>query len=189
VTRKQIAVGLGILVLGIAAYAVLRDTHDSARPLVKAEGWRAHLGSPPPFAILEIAFDREAAERAWRENTPGGLPRRSGAPAMLGLYGVLDDVDFSRQAVVVWSSGQSSTCPAWLAGVDVDHDGTVVIEIGDTAGRFGDCTADYRPYRMIVAVDQDRLPPPSRLPTVNVTGIPVGGPLGGALVSTYPADR
>jgi hypothetical protein len=189
VRRKQIAVGLGIIVVGVAAYVVLWDAHDSARPLMKADGWREHLGSSPPFAILEIALDRETAERAWSENTPYGLPRRSGRPAKSGLYGSLDDVDFSRQAVVVWSSGQSSTCPGWLAGVDVDEDGTVVVEVSNTAGRFGDCTDDYRPHRMLLAVNQDRLPPIGHLPTVNVSGIPVGGPHGGGLVTTYPADR
>jgi hypothetical protein len=53
--------------------------------------------------------------------------------------------------------------------------------------RVYECTADYRPYRLVLAVDRDRLPPISELPTTRVlfNGEQLGG---GGLVTTYPAE-
>lgn len=96
---------------GCAGLEALVGRGGTVAPLMKAEGWRDALGTPsPPFAVLEIAFDRETAERAWRDHTPDGLPERDGAPEEPGLYGDLDEVD-------------------------VDEAGTVTIERDDAAGR------------------------------------------------------
>ncbi|MFW6194953.1 MAG: hypothetical protein ACOC5M_00335 [Chloroflexota bacterium] len=184
-----------VAVVGIAVYAVLALFDDSFVPLMKAEGWRPELeeprlsGSRPAFAVVEIAFDRETAERAWAENVEPSLPRRSGTPEEPGIYGDLEQVDLEKEAIIVWSSGESSSCPAWLADINVTDDARVTIQIeDDTGGWFGTdlfaaCTDDYNPYRMIVAVDRGSLPAPDDLPTENVSGIPSG------LVTTYPAER
>lgn len=70
--------------------------------------------------------------------------------------------------MVVWSSGESGSCPEWLA--DIDHaDGTITFE-RDRAG--GLCTDNYNPYRMVLAVDRDRLPPADELPSAPLDGVP-----------------
>jgi hypothetical protein len=153
-------------------------------PLAKVEGWRDESGGVgTPFAILEIADDRETAERAWRENVPDTLPPAEGVPDAPGRYGSLDEVDFERQAVVVWSSGESGTCPAWLFDVRTRDDGGVEIEFRSVTDLMDEdvmCTMDYRPYRMVLAVDRDRLPDVTELPTEDVHGVPDGR------VTSYP---
>jgi hypothetical protein len=162
------------------------DEADSARvtTLVKAEGWRDDLmpGLGDPYAILEVAFDRETAERAWGDNVPADLPEQTGDPADPGIYGSLDDVDFDRQVVAVWSSGESGTCPAWLDDVRVLDDGAVAFTLGSAAPPGTACTMDYRPYRMVLALDRDAAPSPDDLPAEDVTGVPDG------LVTAYPAE-
>jgi hypothetical protein len=159
---------------------------SEAGPLAKADGWREGLverfDGDMPFALVEIAFDRATAELAWAENVPDGLPRRDGRPEQPGRYGDLDAVDFSTHAVVVWSSGQSGTCPAWLADISTRDD---AVEI-HTAQSGQICTDDYRPYRMLLAVERDRLPDPDEFPVSNVI---VDGRSGGSpsLVDRYPA--
>lgn len=69
---------------------------------------------------------------------------------------------------MVWSSGESGSCPGWLADVRTDTDGTVHLERDSAGGPI--CTGDYNPYRMMLAVDRDRLPPRDALPTDDVAG-------------------
>jgi hypothetical protein len=155
-------------------------------PLAKAAGWRDGFGEADNVnGVIEIAFDADTAERAWRDNVPADLPEGDGVPAEPAIYHQLDWVDFEEQAVVVWSSGESGTCPAWLADVDTGADGRVEVEVSDTAqlaeARGGApvmCTMDYRPYRMVLAVDRDRLPDPDDLPYVEGSRL---------LVTAYPA--
>lgn len=171
--RRRVAAVLILPLLGLGAVAgaVVIVADSDVRPLSKADSWRDGLwegfesrGEEPPYALIEIAYDRAAAERAWAENVPPGLPERSGRPDADGRYGELDDVDFSRQAVVVWSSGQSGTCPGWLADVRT-VDGVVQVT---TDQRGSACTDDYRTYRMVLAVSRDRLPEQGELPTTEV---------------------
>jgi nucleotide-binding universal stress UspA family protein len=147
------------------------DPGGPVRPLAKASGWRDDGLLGDSSALVEIAYDRETAERAWDENVPEGLPEREGDPVEDGLYGTLDDVDFERQAVVVWSAGQSGSCPGWLA--DIETSGDEVRAEHGSAGA-GACTDDYNPYRMVLAVDLDRLPPPGDLPLPPPTETPTG---------------
>jgi hypothetical protein len=159
---------------------------DGVVPLAKAEGWREQLQPMgTPFAVLEIADDRDTAERAWRDNVPDDLPPGEGVPDEPGVYGALEQVDFERQALVVWSSGESGTCPAWLFDVRARDDGAVDIEQRDITSLVEEdvmCTMDYRPYRMVLAVDRDRLPDLTGLPTEDVHGVPDGR------VSAYPDE-
>lgn len=158
---------------------------DGVQPLSKAAGWRDGLRESldgDPYALVEIAFDRDAAELAWAENVPEDQPPGEGAPAAPGRYGDLDEVDFDTHAVVVWSSGESGSCPAWLEGVATDGEGTVEL----TTGQQGDvCTDDFQSYRMLVVAHRDQLPEPDWLPIDDVVldGRQVDW---GGLVRAYP---
>ena len=97
---------------------------------------------------------------------------------------------------MAYSSGSSSTCPEWLTGIEVIERGrelgtvqlttTFTTATPPTVPGILECTADYRPYRLVLSVDRDRLPP-SGLPTTRVlfNGEQLGG---GGLVTTYPAE-
>ena len=161
--------------------------------LVKADGWRAWLGSF--HGVVEVAYDEPAAVQAWAENVPADLVRRTGDPTLPGLYGDLADIDLDREALVVYSSGQSSTCPEWLTGLEDTELGTVQLTTTSTSTTFatvqgervGFCTGDNREYRIVLSIDRDRLPPISGLPTTRV--LFNGEQLfGGGLVTTYPAE-
>lgn len=179
---------LGMTTLGLAGTFVLAgcgtgfDTDPALEPLAKADGWRGELEpTATPFAVVEIAYDRETAEAAWHENVPGEVEERGSTGP--GVFGDLDRVDFGEEAVIVWSSGESGSCPGWLADIDTAQ-GRVVLERDRDKSRLSDaCTADYRPYRMILAVDRERLPAADELPITDVEGVPDG------LVDAYPASR
>jgi hypothetical protein len=144
---------------------------EGVTPLAKADGWRDDVPGEGGFAIVEVAYDLETAERAWAENVPDELEERDDdLPAEPGVYGDLDDVDFDSQVVVVWSSGQSGSCPGWLADIRMEN-GTVHLERGATDQM---CTDDFNPYRMLLAVDRDRLPAEEDLPHGDIDGVPDG---------------
>lgn len=154
------------------------------QPLAKVDGWRFEPFHPEvPFGLVEVAYDRDSAEQAWRENVPEDLGEGDSAEGKPGRYGSLDDVDFSAQVLVVWHSGQSGSCPSWLAGIETDG-AAVTIERGEHVPQDG-CTDDYNPYRMVVAVAADRLPEPGLLPTEDV----VIDTITDGRVSAYPDER
>jgi hypothetical protein len=166
-----------LAIVAVAAAIAFADRPyaiEGVSPLAKFDGWReGSRDHNAPFARLEIAYDRATAERAWQENVPARLSRRSGMPEQAGLYGSMDDVDFESQAVVVWSGGQSGSCPGWLFDIRTTEGGVDVktrfsAEVGSRidllVGDRSYCTADYAAYGMILAVARDRLPHPSDLP-------------------------
>lgn len=129
------------------------SVHEAV-PLAKAEGWRSDADMQEmPFAVREVAADADTAQQAWRENVPEDLGEVDSDVGEPGVYGALDDVDFDDQVVVVWHSGESGSCPTWLAGIDT-VDGSVTIE-RDQYSPDDACTDDYNPYRMVLAVDRD----------------------------------
>lgn len=152
---------------------------EGIETLAKATDWRDGLAEElGQFGVFEVAYDLETAEAAWRDNVPDDLePRDDELPADPGVYGELDEVDFDQQAVVVWSSGESGSCPEWLS--DIDHaDGSIVVERERSGGM---CTDDYNPYRVVLAVDRERLPSADELPSARLDGVPDGE------VRIYPA--
>ncbi|GGI03397.1 hypothetical protein [Egicoccus halophilus] len=152
---------------------------DGVITLAKVDGWRDGLDGTA-FAVLEVAADPETAARAWAENVPDDLtPVDDEPPVTPGRYGELDDVDLDRQVLVVWSSGESGSCPDYLADLST-VDGDVVTVERASAGA-GACTDDYNPYRLVLAVDRDRLPPVDELPA-SLVGVPDGQAV------AYPAD-
>jgi hypothetical protein len=72
--------------------------------------------------------------------------------------------------VVVWSSGESGSCPEWLADVEHSND-TIVVERERSGGM---CTDDYNPYRVVLAVHRERLPSADELPSAQLDGVPDG---------------
>ena len=154
---------------------------EAIETLAKASGWREGLAEEhgSAFAVVEVAYDRDTAEAAWRDNVPADLESRDDElPAEPGVYGGLDEVDFDRQVVVVWSSGESGGCPGWLADID-STDGTIRVHEGAVAQMA--CPSDYNPYRLVLAVDRDRLPTGDELPSAQLEVVPDGK------VRTYPA--
>ena len=181
-----------VVCAGCSAPSVSAEPDTGVQVLAKADGLRALLGGF--HGVVEVAYDEGAAAQAWAENVPADLARRFGEPELPGLYGDLADVDFDREVLVVYSSGQSGTCPEWLTGAEVTEQGTVQLTTTSTprlfatvhGKRVGLCTADRRDYRLVLAVDRDRLPPISGLPTTRVQ-FDDEQPFGGGLVTTYPA--
>lgn len=162
-----------------------RGTAEGVEPLARAEGWRDalvdHLESGT-YTILEIAYDRATAQRAWAENVPDGLPEGSRALDRDGRYGSLDDVDLATHVLVVWSGG-STSCPGWLYGVDTD-DGVVRATTRERVEGNG-CADIFVAYRMVLAVERGLLPDAASLPArLVIDGRDFGSR---ALVTAYPA--
>lgn len=137
--------------------------------LAKAEGWRDGLqeSAGHPYALVEIAADAETAARAWDDNVAESLPEADGEPSEPGVYHALETVDFDRQAVVVFSSGESGSCPAWVGELSTG-DGRVDVGLRSTAGEAEACTDDFNPYRLVLAVDRDDVPSSDELPVERV---------------------
>jgi hypothetical protein len=160
--------------------------------LSKADSWRPGLGKAAEaplsfYVIVEIAYDEPNARRAWAENAPAGPPR-AGAPVAEGLYGRFEDVDLTRQRIVVVSTGQSGSCPSWVTGVAVRPGGDVEVTQGSPVPAATACSADFNPYRTVLAVDVDRLPAAAELTPPRVVLLD-GSPAGdGAQVVAYPFD-
>ena len=131
----------------------------SVEVLAKAEGWRAGLADAAgqPHMLLEVAADAELAQQAWDDNVPDSLVEADGEPDQPGIYADLDVVDLDEQVVVVLSSGESSTCPVWVDDLSA-IDERIEVMLASAADADQGCTDDYQPYRLVLAVDRDRLP-------------------------------
>jgi len=60
----------------------------------------------------------------------------------------------------------------------------VNVDVAETPGQ-GPCAADYNPYRQLVVVDRDSIPPPTQLPSA-VYGSDDGNKADGSFVDSYP---
>lgn len=143
------------------------DDDEGIVVLAKVEGWRDGLQEVAghPYMLVEVVSDRPTAQRAWADNVPQALPQADGPPAGPGVYGSLADVDLHQQLVAVVSSGESGTCPTWVEGLSTTDSRLAVqlATVGDQA-----CTDDFRPYRLVLAVDRDLLPTAEDLPVERV---------------------
>ena len=185
--RRSRPVAVALLTVGVVATGCGGPTADGVTTLVKAHGWSPSLDTEDErfggyFAVLEIAYDEPTAAAAWEAVVPADLPAADGEPHQAGRYGGLEDVDFDEQVLAVYSSGQSGSCPGWLADVVVD-DGTIELTRREHVPGNG-CSDDYNPYRLVLAVDRDKLPPVGTPPTDDVL---VDGRRLSALVTSYPA--
>lgn len=164
-----------VLLVAVLAALTACGTGDPAaaggvRTLAKVDGWRD--GQPFPegaSALFEVAADEAAARALWDAAVPDGLPARDGDPRDVGLYGDLSDVDLDEQVLALWSSGESGTCPGWLAGVGTSADGATLAFDEDEYSPTGGCTDDYNAYRTVVAVDRSSLPDLADLGVVEAT--------------------
>jgi hypothetical protein len=176
--------GLALLLVAPVLVGCSGPTASGVTTLAKADRWAPPLDVRDQRfnrydAILEIAYDEATARAAWDAAVPADLPERSGDPREPGRYGSFEDLDLEEEVMVVFSGGQSGTCPGWLRDVSVDG-GEVHLE----QHREGDsCTSDYRAFRVVLAVDRDKVPSAGELPTEDVV---IAGRRAG-LVTTYPA--
>jgi hypothetical protein len=157
------------------------DDTAEVRTLATAAGWRDGLSQDTGGGVLEIAYDADAGGRAFAENVPDDLPPGDGDddPSADALHAGLDTVDWDREVVVVWSSGRSGSCPSWVADLHLG-DGAIAVETASPVR--GACTDDWNPFRTVLAVDRDLLPPIEDLP------VPVEeGWSGGGQAVPYPA--
>ena len=170
------------------------DTVPGSTLLAKTDGWRADLSTDDgtrtvPYVLVEIAYDAASARRAWTENAPADAQVRTGEPYRQGRHGRLEDVDLTRQRVVVVSAGESGSCPGWIRGAALGADGRLdVFSAAHVTSPDGACTADYRPYRTVLAVDASRLPAEQDLADGGAAGLLDGSSeVGdGVLVVRYP---
>jgi hypothetical protein len=150
--------------------------------LATVSGWRDGL-EVEQGALLEIADDQAVARRLVADNVPTDL---DGAPDNEpwedGRHGELGDVDLDTHVVAVWSAGRSGSCPEWVDGITTADDGVVVSTAVPTAGG---CTDDFNPYRTIIAVERDLLPPADQLPA----DLDLGYTIDQHAVVTYPAGQ
>jgi hypothetical protein len=137
--------------------------------LARDDGWRDGLMEAVGhrYLVMEVATDERAAQQAWSDNVPEGLPERAGPPDEPGVYVPFDEVDLETHAVVVVSSGTSSSCPAWPADVRL-RDTHVEVDLATDVDAGTPCTDDLAPYRVVLAIDRDRLPTPDALPIGDV---------------------
>ena len=182
---RLVAVALVAATAGCSLVPGAAPVADGVTVLAKADGWSPSVDDERfggYFAIVEVAYDRDAARAAWDAVVPAGLVERSGEPREAGRYGSLDDVDFEEQVLVVFSGGQSGGCPGWLGDVSADDGQVLLAERRHMPGNG--CTDDYNAYRLVLAVDREKLPAADRLPTEDV--LVDGRDLAG-LVTAYPA--
>lgn len=147
---------------------------DGVQPLAKAAGHDVDgpVAERVDFAELAVAFDAEAGAQLWDAAVPDGLPQAE-AVTEPGRHGQLDDVDWDQQALVLWRSGESGSCPEALVDVATTDDGTVEVATDRDTGPGMVCQEDYNPYRMLLAIDRDRLPNADELPA-ELDGVPRG---------------
>jgi hypothetical protein len=122
-------------------------------------------GKPP--SIKKNNSKKNNSKKTTRE---GGVAPT--AADLVEMRQMLNDVDWDRQALVLWRSGESGSCPETLVDVDV-VDGAVRVATERDTGPNMACTDDYNPYRMVAAVDRDRLPDADALPA-DLDGVPDG---------------
>lgn len=135
---------------------------DAVTTLAKLTGWDPAPPYEPRWGLLEVAWDAETAAALWEAHV-GDRPIdvADDPPATPGVYGDPDEVDLARQALAVWYGGESGSCPAYVQDVTTTDGRVEVAERGVGAGM---CTDDFNPYRVVLAVDRDRLPAPDELP-------------------------
>ncbi|MTV27695.1 hypothetical protein FTX61_20085 [Nitriliruptoraceae bacterium ZYF776] len=146
------------------------DVDGPVRTLATASGWRDDLPDTDLlYARLEIAYDRETAERAFAENVPDDLPPGDGDPSADALHAGLDTVDWDAEVVAVYTGGRSGSCPVWIADVRVEGGGVTAEEASPVQGA---CTDDYNSFRTVLVIDRDRVPAPDELPLPLNDGFP-----------------
>lgn len=135
---------------------------DPVTVLARIDGW---LEQSVEFVQVEIAPDEAAARAAWDEHVGDELPEGTGDPVVAGVYADIDAVDFEQQALVVFSSGGSGSCPPWVTDLVTEGERLEVTLDRQAATA---CTDDFNPYRLLLAVDRDRLPAPEGPPITRI---------------------
>ena len=172
-TRRIVVAAVVVLSLGLGGCGLVESAlgqRGSVQTLAKnydmPEGF---LGSARDAATLEFAVDPETAVALWDEHVSDELPRGRGKPFGEGIYDDLDSVDFDRQVVALWW-GTEATCPQ--AVTDVRSPDRATVELHTTEEGHA-CLDMATSFRMLLAIDRDRLPEVSELP-VNLVEVTDG---------------
>lgn len=164
------------------------DVDEPVVVLARDDGWREGLMEAVGhrYLVIEVATGERAAQQAWDDNVPDGLPDRTGSPDEPGVYAPFEEVDLETHAVVVVSSGTSSSCPAWPEDLRL-RDAAIEVDLATDVEAGTPCTDDLAPYRVVLAVERARLPMPDALPiedidlpSENLTGVD-------GVMTAYPA--
>jgi hypothetical protein len=187
-------VGLGMALLLVACGDVPTEdpgtgaADEAVVVLAREDGWRDGLMESVGhrYLVIEVAAGAGVAQRAWDDNVPDGLGERDGPPDEPGVYLPFEEVDLQTHAIVVVSSGTSSSCPAWPDDLRV-ADSRVEVDLATDVDADAPCTDDLVPYRAVLAVEHDRLPTADDLPiqdidvpSENLTGVD-------GIMTGYPA--
>lgn len=116
---------------------------DPPRSLVEEEYMR----------LLEIAYDVDTGQRLWDDNGPQSTDTNDAGGSELPY-----EIDYSSQALVVWSAGESGSCPETLEGITTSESG-VVVNLSQP-GPEESCTEDFNRYRVVAVVNLDSVPGP-----------------------------
>ncbi len=145
--------------------------------LAKVEGWRDNFENEHgfPYIVLEIAETRDHIDAAWSANVPNDLAEAASPADGPGIYVAREAVDWDTYALVVFSSGESGTCPEMLTRLEL-HDDRIDVDVEHVGGPYEACTDDFRPYRQLFALPVDQLPeqlPVDRIdvPSRNLTDV------------------
>lgn len=172
---------------GTAGGPTATDVDEPVVVLARGDGWRDGLMDAVGlrYLVIEVA-EPGMARQAWEDNVTDGLPTASGPPDEPGVYVPFEEVDPTTHAIVVVSSGTSSSCPTWPADLRL-RDSHVEVDLEMDVAADAPCTDDLVPYRAVLAVERDRLPMSDALPledidvpSENLTGVD-------GVVTPYPA--
>jgi hypothetical protein len=169
-TRRIVVAVVVALSLTLSGCGLGQDVLGQRGPVkTLAKNYEMPAGGANDDATLEFAVDPETAVALWDEHVSDELPRGRGEPFGEGIYGDLDSVDFDRQVVALWW-GTEATCPQ--AVTDVRSPDRATVELHTTEEDHA-CLDMATSFRMLLAIDRDRLPEVSELP-VNLVEVTDG---------------
>ena len=163
-TSRTVVGAVVTLSLALSACGLVESVLGQRGPvatLAKNYETPAAVDHPPsPDVTLELAFDHDTAELLWGKHVPDDLPRRRGEPYRAGIHGDIDRVDFDNQAIALWWGGEA-TCPQSVTDVQLSGRSTVELHTTEEEPTCADMEVSFR---MVLAIDRDRLPNVSQLP-------------------------
>ena len=169
-TRRIVVAVVVALSLALSGCWLGQDVLGQRGPVkTLAKNYEMPAGGANDDATLEFAVDPETAVALWDEHVSDELPRGRGKPFGEGIYDDLDSVDFDRQVVALWW-GTEATCPQ--AVTDVRSPDRATVELHTTEEGHA-CLDMATSFRMLLAIDRDRLPEVSELP-VNLVEVTDG---------------
>lgn len=126
--------------VGQSATACVLGSPELHDPQVVGDG--PTIPEEEAYTFAAIATDEASLAAEW---------------ARFGLAGAVPRVDLERQVALFAGFGESGSCPFVYGGVEIDiAGGRAGLMAADAPPR--DCTSDYNPRTLVVAVDRELLP-------------------------------